>query len=453
MFAPLFNRRSLLALLASTVSLPFWAVSGARADGAAVEVIVLADIHSAYERMAQILAAVEKQVSEARDRALVVINGDIFELGNSIAKNSGGEIDWAFLEAIAKLAPTVVNIGNHEADFDHEMANFVTRARKAGISVISNIIDRRTQKPFTEASATLTVAGKKIVLAGIATSSINTYPKATRETLDIPEPAEWAKANLADIFATGDIHIAVSHAGVVADKKILPLLPDASLLIGGHDHLDFIHAEGATRYIHTGSWGAVMTVASFGAGGVLTARRVPIATDAPASPTLEKLISDTTEKYLTPEEREIIGHIENPMSTNEAARFVASVIARKVGADIGFIGHTSFGAGLPRGDISRHAFNACLRFDGKLMMAEVDAATLASIIGVSDQDADIPLQSRTGDYLHSAHIDLPAAASYRLVCNDWSSMNQKTYFGREDLVFSEVPDIRLKQTVIEALKV
>ncbi len=130
---------------------------------------------------------------------------------------------------------------------------------------------------------------------------------------------------------------------------------------------------------------------------------------------------------------------------------MAELIAAKAGADVGFIGHTSFGAGLPKGDIRRYDFNACLRFEGKLMVTEVDGEVLKQILSRCNQDGDIPLAKRTGDYLY-AMPDNPAAKDrYKLVCNDWSATNQKSYFGRDDLAFSEVPDVKLKQTVLTGL--
>ena len=66
----------------------------------------------------------------------------------------------------------------------------------------------------------------------------------------------------------------LSHAGVAADRDILPLLPDGSLMIGGHNHLLFQHPQGRSAYAHTGSWTSAYTVGEFRADGSVTAARV-----------------------------------------------------------------------------------------------------------------------------------------------------------------------------------
>ena len=39
-------------------------------------------------------------------------------------------------------------------------------------------------------------------------------------------------------------------------------------------------------------------------------------------------------------------------------------------------------------------------------------------------------------------------ATYVIVCNDWSATNQKSYFGREDLAFTEIPDLKVKACLL-----
>jgi 2',3'-cyclic-nucleotide 2'-phosphodiesterase (5'-nucleotidase family) len=447
------KRRDVLKLMAGTAMLPLLlTATPVMAQDVALRAIIISDLHSAYERIGQLLAAIESRIATDKAPHIILLNGDLFEIGNAVAARSAGEIEWTFLTALARLAPTVINIGNHEPDIDNDLANFVTRAQALGITVLSNIIDKRSGKPYAPDRAEVKVGGRKVILAGLATNAINTYPKATREMLDIPQPVEWAKVNLPEIVKADAINIVLSHAGVVADRDILPLLPDGTLLMGGHDHLNFVHEQGATRYVHTGSWCTSMTVATIaGPGKAAAIETVTIDRDAPASPALKTLIEQTLEKHLTAEEREVVGKSVKAMSVDEAGRHVAQLIAAKTGADVGFVAHTSFGAGLPEGDIRRYDFNASLRFDGKLMVTEVDGEALAQILKRCNQDGDIPLAARTGDYLYAMPEKPERKERYKLVCNDWSATNQKSYFGRGDLTFTEVADVKLKQTVLGGL--
>lgn len=447
------KRRDVLKLMAGTAMLPLLVTATpVMAQDVALRAIIISDLHSAYERIGQLLAAIEARIAAEKVPHIILLNGDLFEIGNAVAARSAGEIEWTFLTALAGLAPTVINIGNHEPDIDNDLANFVTRAQALGITVLSNIIDKRSGKPYAPDRAEVKVGDRKVILAGLATNAINTYPKATREMLDIPQPVEWAKVNLPEIVKADAINIVLTHAGVVADRDILPLLPDGTLLVGGHDHLNFVHEQGATRYVHTGSWCTSMTVATIaGPGKAATIETVTINRGAPASPALKVLIEQTLEKHLTAEEREVVGKSAKAMTVDEAGRHVAQLIAAKTGADVGFVGHTSFGAGLPEGDIRRYDFNASLRFDGKLMVTEVDGEALAQILKRCNQDGDIPLASRTGDYLYAMPEKPETKQRYKLVCNDWSATNQKSYFGRGDLTFTEVPEVKLKQTVLGGL--
>lgn len=444
------TRRSLMAMMATASSLPFITTTAIAADEG-FQAIILSDLHSAYERFGQLLAVVESHVAAARLPQIILINGDIFEVGNVVAARSGGEIDWAFLDALAKLAPTVVNIGNHEPDLDNDLAHFVERARGLGITVLSNIVDKRSGRPYADTATAIEIGGLQVKVAGFATDAINTYPKATRDMLAIPKPTEWAGANLPSLL-TGDINIVLSHAGVVADRDILPIVPDGTLTIGGHDHLTLMHEQGKTRYVHTGSWSSAMTVATFTTAGTAPElTRIEIDRNGPQSATLKDLVSATLARHLKEEERAVVAHTANAMTLGETARFAAKAMAAKAGADLGFIGHTSFGTGLPAGEVSRFDFNAALRFEGKLMTAEVDAGALAAILARCNQDGDIALAARTGDFLYAAPDAPEARARYRIVCNDWSAINQKSYFGRDDIAFTEIPNAKLKQLVAEAL--
>src|SRR3954469_16512438 len=88
-------------------------------------VLAVGDMHSAYERTAQFVARVDRVQKENPGVPLaVLIDGDTFELGNAVAKRSGGDIEFAMFAALAQRAPTILNLGNHEPEF-YELADTV----------------------------------------------------------------------------------------------------------------------------------------------------------------------------------------------------------------------------------------------------------------------------------------------------------------------------------------
>ena len=446
------SRRLLLQLLGSAAVLPALGMqSFAQSAAPAGRILILSDLHSAYERSGYLLAALRAEVAAHAVPHLIVINGDVFESGNVVAARSGGIIDWAFLKAVADLAPTVLNIGNHEPDLTDDLSKVVAQAQKLGITVVSNIVDTRTGTAYAPATAKLALGDLPVQVTGIATAAVTTYPKAIRETLTIADPVAWATANLSSESANTGLNLVLSHAGVVADRAILPLVADGSLVVGGHDHLLLTHDQGRTRYVHTGSWSSVYSVAEISTNGDLVVRQTSVPTDTAPDTELSALIETTLAEHLTAEELASIGTAPKALSLAETGRFVAATMATGTNADVGFIGHTTLGTGLPQGDVSRYAFNSVVRFDGDLMIAEVSAPVLAEILARANQDGPRSLDQLTGDFLYASPRELPPKDRYTIVANDWSATNQKSYFGREDLVFAPHDAIKLKALVIQAL--
>lgn len=420
-----------------------------RAD-AACRVLAVSDMHSAYERTAQLLAAFEAEVRSSPVPHVIAINGDLFEHGNVVAVRSGGAVDWAFLGALPAIAPTVFNLGNHDNDLTPDLAEVVTRLKGLGIHVVSTIGDTRTGAGYADASITLPLGGRLLRVVGLATNALNTYPAASRPQLAVPAVSGWAADDLADTLSGADLVMVMSHAGVAADRDILPLLPDGALLIGGHNHLLFQHAQGRGAYAHTGSWTRAYTVAEFLADGSVAAVSREVALDAPASPRLADLIAATLASHLTEEERASLGTIPEAMSLGDTGRRVAAGLAQAAGVDAGFIGHTTLGTGVPQGAVSRFVFDSVVRFDGKLMVATVSRQQFEGFMARANQDRPMPLADRNGDFLYASEI-APQSDPVRIVTTDWCATNQAEYFGTTDVVFAEAPGLKVKAAAAAAL--
>lgn len=450
---PSLSRRLLLGL-PGLLALPRAARADAPFTGAELLVVAMSDLHSAMERAPAALGALDAALAANRGvQALIVVNGDVFERGNAVALRSGGAADWAFLAALRRRAPVVLNLGNHETALIDDLAETVRRARAADIMVLSNIRDRRSDSPFAQPAASVALRnGRRLAVVGIATDEMMTYRAAVRPTLDIPAPAAWARENLPGLLAGADAALVLSHAGVAADRAMLPLLPDGALLLGGHEHLRFLHAQGGTRYLHTGSWNRFLVLAGMafpGGAPRIELREVAIEPGFAEDPAHAALLREVMAAHAAPEDREVVLRLRAPLPLPQAARHASAAVAAATGGATGLLGHTSFGTGLPAGEVTRLAWNAFIRFDGPLFRAEADAAALAAMAPRLNQDRETPLEARIGDFAYAHELPTEPAP---VGANGWVQMNAARFLGTEALRFEQVPGVMLKAVVAEALR-
>jgi 2',3'-cyclic-nucleotide 2'-phosphodiesterase (5'-nucleotidase family) len=425
-------------------------------EGEEALLIITGDQHSAYERTAQMVAMVDRLKAEHPGLPLaILLNGDTLEYGNIVARRSAGAVDFAMLTALARRAPTVVNIGNHEPEF-YDLAETVTRLQAAGVTVVSNIADRATGRPFAPAVAKIKLGHAEAVVVGVTTDNLSTYRVAVRPSLDLADPVAWAKANFPTLLAGATLPVVLSHAGIKADRGMLPLVPAGTLFAGAHDHQRFVHPFDHGVYVHSGSWNEYLTLAWLHRVGAGRPRweveQVHLAADGPADPELAALIRETRRKYLTPEDTAVVGRTPAALGPAEAARLMVGALREAAGVDAAFIGNTTFGAGLPRGEVSREQFDACVRFDGTIFTAGVSGARLRQLLAAANLGPDTPFEQRQGEF---SFADGPAvidpAKTYRIATTDWGAKNTARYFGEPAIPWSEQGGLRLKAAVLPAL--
>lgn len=432
------------------------ALRAAAAPAPEAMVVVIADQHSAYERAAQFVARVDRLKDENPGVPLAfLIDGDSQEYGNGVARRSGGAVDFALLAALARRATTVINLGNHEPEF-YDVAETVKRLTGTGARVISgNLRDPSTGKPYAPASVQLLLGTHELVVAGVTTDRLATFRAAVRPQLDLADPVVWARENFPTLFRGAALPVVLSHAGLRADRAMLPFVPEGTLFAGAHDHLRFVHREGRTVYFHSGSWMEFFSVARLRRpNGVpqWEVEQIRLNADDPADPVFARLLRDTLAQHLTPEETFVVGRSPRVLGPVDAARFAVEAARVAAKADVAVIGGTTFGAGLPAGDVTRFAFDACVRFDGTLFVAEVEGARLGKILARANQGPDTPFAERDGENLVAAIPEAPVPGrTYRLVTTDWVAKNAKLYLGDDPPALAERPELRLKPAVIAAL--
>lgn len=434
---------------------------GARVLGSAPEAVfvLVGDQHSAYGRTAQFVAHVDRVRAEnAGVPVAVLINGDVFERGNAVAKRSAGAVDFAMIQALARRGPVVVNLGNHEPEF-YDVAESVRRLRDADAVVVGSLVSRETGEGFAPAGATLRLGETEVVIVGVATDLIAQYRAAVRPELDLTNPAVWAREKFPAWLARAPVRVVMSHSGVRYDREIFPVLPDGTLFAGAHDHLRFVHRMGRTVYVHSGAWQGFFSVAKLRRGddgeAIWEVEQAAIRDNDPMDPEMADVVRKAREEHLAPEDLVVVGRLKQALPREEAARFVARAVRMAAGVDAVLIGNTTFGDGLPAGEVTREAFDACVRFDGTICVAEVSGAELKRLLARANQNVDTPFEERRGEFQFAdgpAPAEIDEARMYRMATTDWGMKNRGRYFGREDLVFAERPELRLKAVVAEALK-
>lgn len=427
--------------------------------------VIIGDQHSAYARTAQFVAHVERVKAENAGVPLtVLVNGDSLELGNVVAHRSGGTIDLAMFAALARIAPTVVNLGNHEMDL-HAVPEIVERLRAMGVIVIGNLRDRETGDLFAPPSARFSLSEIDVVIAGVTTDQLSQYRAAVRPSLDLAVPAVWAREKFPQIFdgpgressRRMTANIVLSHAGLRADRELFAHVPNGTLLAGAHDHALYVEQFGRTVYFHSGSWNRHFSIAwlrrdAEGKASWEVEQRAIRAAD-PADGELKKLIRDVEAKHLTAEDLEAVGQLPEELARAEAAHLVVEAVRAAAGVDAAFIGNTTFGDGLPAGEVNRVALDACVRFDGTICVAEVRGEQLRVWMARANQGPETAFAERQGESLFAVGPDsIDAARKYRVATTDWGMKNRARYFGSAEIAFEERRELKLKAIVAEALQ-
>lgn len=439
-----------------TFGLLFLAALAHAAERPDAILLVAGDLHSAYDRTAQFLARVDRvRFENPGVPVAVLLNGDTFELGNAVAKRSSGAIEFALFTALAARVPTVVNLGNHEPEF-HGVAETIAKIQATGVTVLAgNVLNSSNHQPYAPASVRLPLGPREATVVGITTDRLSTFRLAVRPELDLADPVVWAKQNLPALLKDAALPILLSHAGLKTDRAILPLVPDGTLFAGAHDHLRFVHREGRSAYFHSGSWTEFVSLARLRVstqGPTWEVEQLRISAGDPVDEPLAALIRATFAQDLTAEETALVGRTVRALGPTDAALFAVEAARRAAGADFALVGATTFGAGLPAGEVSRYALDACVRFDGSLFTAEVDGAWLQKLLARCNQGPATAWSQRAGENLVAASVpDLRPGARYRFVTTDWVAKNARNYLGEDAPALTEIPQLKLKAAVLQAL--
>ena len=178
------------------------------------------------------------KVRNEEKNVIYSISGDMFR-GSLIDSEFQG---LSTIEIMNMLAPDVVTIGNHEADYGLAHMLFIEKCASFPI-INANMYIKYVGTRLFNSHYIKEIDGMRVLFIGILTEDVlkNTKSEGVVGTLIDIQDAVSEISKICDAYRTDDIDLTVllTHIGFEEDKKLAEALDPAcgvDIIIGGHSH-------------------------------------------------------------------------------------------------------------------------------------------------------------------------------------------------------------------------
>jgi 5'-nucleotidase/UDP-sugar diphosphatase len=383
-------------------------------------------------------------------------------------------VDWA-------------TFGNHE--FDIGEAALRARIAESKFRLVSSNVTDKDGKPFdgTVAHAVVPVkAGGRTVRIGLLGLTIDANKQPW---VRYAPPVESARAAAAELRNSGcDAIVALTHLALAGDREIAEQVPEIDLILGGHEHENWVIERGphftpivkADANVRTI---AIVTLAIPGGGVTGRAGGAAHADARPRATTQIVRIDDTMKEgpRTSAEARKwtdlaydgfrkegfeptsVVATITAPLDGREAAvrngptpltALITEAMRHEAGTGIAIFngGSIRIDDVLPPGPVTQYDIIRVLPFGGKVLKATFTGALLTKVLEIGGQNKG------TGGFLHSLGVPatIDPAARYPLAISDFLLTGGETNLGflkRDNPDVSDITDLRdIRLAVIDELK-
>lgn len=365
------------------------------------------------------VATVIRRLKATQAPVLVTLGGDYLSpsaLGTAVVDGerlAGRQM----VDVLNAVGVDWATLGNHE--FDVSEAQFRAHLLQAKFGLVSNAIDG-ADRPFPgvprSAIATVTAGGRTIRL-GIVGVTIDSTKK---DWVRYPDGIVVAKAEAAKLRGEVDAIVALTHLSLDQDAEFVAALPDVDLVLGGHEHENWLARRGARFVPIVKADANVRTLAivtlTFRGGKAppeVSSRLLPIDETIALDPAVDAMVQRWVARGFEGFRRQGFAPEAEVAVTTRALDGRESVVRNRAGAltdrivaaiareaapvDVALVnaGSVRIDDVLPPGRITEYDVLRILPFGGAIVKGSFDGALLQRVLdtGVDNEG--------TGGFLHS----------------------------------------------------
>ncbi|MBM3818020.1 MAG: bifunctional metallophosphatase/5'-nucleotidase [Acidimicrobiia bacterium] len=389
-----------------------------------------------------------------------VVNGERLAGRQMVAVLNLVGLDWAAF-------------GNHE--FDISEAALRARLAEARFRIVaSNVTDAQGALfPNTVKQAVLPIrTANGVVRTCLIGLTIDSNQQPWVRYLPF---VDTARSVVAGLKGQCDVIVALTHLELEQDQQLAEQVPEIDLILGGHEHENWLMRRGPRLTPVVKADANVRTVAVVtvrvprrGARPIVSSRLEAIDASIPAGPRTNAEVRKWTDAAFNGfraagfEPSQVVATLTEPLDGRESAvrnrhtpltGLIVEAMRREAGTDVAMFngGSIRIDDVLPRGPVSQYDVIRVLPFGGPIVKATFTGALLSQVLDVGEKNAG------TGGYLHTARPQtIDPAARYDVAISDFLLTGAEANLGfltRQNPGVTNVSELRdVRMAVIDELR-
>lgn len=379
------------------------------------------------------VAALRSALRDSFPALLTTLGGDFVSPSALGTARVGGERlnGKQMVDVLNAVGLDIAVLGNHEFDISRDA--FLARMNEARFTIIAANVADSAGRPFAKvlphAIRTVRAGGRDVRIAFLGVVIPSNRPSWSR----VGDPFEAAKREAAVLRDSADVLVALTHLSVDDDARLITENPEIDVVLGGHEHENYLLRRGSSFVPVIKSDANVRSVQVVtivprapGRHADVSARLVPIVEGMREDSAVARVVARWVDTAYAGFERdgfrprELVATTPIALDGREATvRTTTSALTEMIGAamrrDVTDAELSIFNSGairiddvLPAGPITQYDVIRMLPFGGKTVEVRMRGDLLARVLTAGDRNVG------RGGFLQRTSVEGSASAGWRI---------------------------------------